>query len=428
MNETKTVTIRSGLLDGIAAVVARLNKRAEKLGVPPVVLTSGNERRIEQTHGEGKPSTFPLWLDVTLTLNIPKLADWSFVATLQHTATGNLLLTVPRAADAPVLDLSAYRTCAPKCDHCTLQRNRNDTYVVQHTDGTLKQVGKQCLVDFTGYGKTPEAVASFAEWLSSVLELIKAAGSGEGDSDSDRDGGGSYRDDGFGLATYLSFVVACSNKWGFRTSKQADEQNCESTKNTAISAMFPPVGKSSSFPAPTEDDITFAINARQWACAIVPKNDFEHNLVTVATNDVLIMKNTGIAAFLIEAYRRHLGMVAKSKSLAPSTHFGTVGERLRNLKLVYLGSSSFDSNFGTCFIHRFRTESGQDVIWKTGTGDIATEGDVVTVNASVKSHGDYKGRLQTVLTRVKTVENKVLGATPADLTDGQGNPIVDYRK
>jgi hypothetical protein len=414
MNETKTVTIRSGLLDGITAVVARLNKRAAKLGVDPVVLTSGNERRIEKTHGEGKPSTFPLWLDVTLSLNIPKLADWSFVATLQHTPTGNLLLTVPRAKDATVLDLSAYRTCAPKCDHCTLQRNRNDTYIVQHTDGTLKQVGKQCLVDFTGYGKTPEAVASFAEWLSSVLELIKSAGSG-GDGDNDRDscgGDGCRQDDGFGLATYLAFVVACSNKWGFRTGKQAEETQSESTKNTALCAMFPPIGKPSII-KPTEDDQSFANDARQWAAAIVPNNDFEHNLVVVASNDVLIPKNAGIAAFLIEAFRRHLGMVAKRNALAPSVHFGTVGERIRGLKLTYLGNSSFDSNFGTCFIHRFRTENGSDVIWKTGTGDIATEGEVVTVDASVKSHGDYKGRAQTVLTRVKALENKVLGATPS---------------
>jgi hypothetical protein len=57
----------------------------------------------------------------------------------------------------------------------------------------------------------------------------------------------------------------------------------------------------------------------------------------------------------------------------------------------------------TTFIHRFVTVDGSDAIWMTSNNGDFTPGDTLCVDASVKKHGDYKGRLQTVLTRVKVL-------------------------
>lgn len=394
MKETKTFEIRAGLLGTITTVVNRLNRRAARLSVDPIDF-SVSEPRMKLVDD----LAFEV-VDVTLSLNVPKLADWSFICTIQHLEGGNLLLTVP---SEETLDLSAYRTCGPVCQHCNQPRNRKDTYVVQHTDGSRKQVGKDCLASFTGFGKSPEQAAEWAAWLTSVLALMSDPGS----ADPDDDGGESYgrgSESGVGLNSFLAFVVAVSRKTGFRTRKQAEASMSSSTKDDAIYFMFPPRGaRAEKLIRPTEDDAAYALKAREWAAAIEPKSDFDHNLKTVASSDGVAYRNLGIAAYLIEAYNRHLGQVAERAARPASKHFGTVGERLRKLKLTYKGNYSFDSAFGVTFIHRFITEDGSDAIWKTGGLALCEVGQSVVVDASVKEHGDYKGRAQTVLTRVKEV-------------------------
>jgi hypothetical protein len=401
--ETKTFSIRTELLGKVTSVVDRLNRRAAKLGVDPIVLmkTGPSLRPVEVADNGEKTTIFVEFFDMTLTLNIPKLADWSFVATIQHMEGGNLLLTAPRPEAAPELDLSAYRTCAPSCCHCNLERNRSDTYLVQHLDGTLKQVGKNCLASFTGFGKSPEQAAAMAEWLSAVAVFFGDPSGGDSEGG---EGGGGGRSAGVSLDRFLSFVVAVSKKHGFRTRKQAEAMMTSSTKDDAIYNMEPPVNVSSSkLIHPDDSDMAFGKEARVWAAGIEVKGDFDHNLKVIASADGVLYRNLGIAAYLVEAYRRHLGQVTERTSRPVSAHFGTEGERLRKLVLTYKGNYSFDSQYGTTFIHRFVTAEGSDVVWKTGTQALCTEGEAITVDATVKKHGDYKGRLQTELSRVKVV-------------------------
>jgi hypothetical protein len=399
MNETKTFTIRTELLNKVTAVIDRLNRRASKLGVEPIAFsrTPSALREIKnQITGKG------VWhevTEITLSLNVPKLADWSFVCTIQHAEGGNLLLTVPGTAK---LDLSAYRTCAPTCCHCNLERNRADTYVVLHdVTGAFKQVGKNCLASFTGFGKSPEQAAAMAEWLSAVVFFIDDPA---GDNEEREGGYGGGSAQGVSLNTFLAYVVAVSKVHGFRTRKQAEAQMTSSTKDDAIYNMEPPKNVSvSKLIRPDDSDREFALSARTWAKYLETKSDFDHNLKVIASADGVLYRNLGIAAYIVEAYRKHLGMTAERAARPASLHFGVEKERLRGLRLTYRGNYSFDSQYGTTFIHRFVTENGSDAIWKTGSMAPCTEGETIAVDATVKKHGDYKGRLQTELSRVKVV-------------------------
>ena len=164
--------------------------------------------------------------------------------------------------------------------------------------------------------------------------------------------------------------------------------------------MEPPRGAKDLI-TPTDEDRAFAVAARAWAGAIEPKSDFDHNLRVIAGADGVLYRNLGIAAYLVEAYRKHLGIAAERKSRPDSKHFGTVGVRIRKLALTYRGNYSFDSQYGTTFIHRFVTEDGSDAVWMTGSSSLCAEGETITVDATVKAHDEYKGRPQTKLTRVK---------------------------
>src|SRR3972149_3916096 len=61
----------------------------------------------------------------------------------------------------------SWRRADQKCDHCGLIRKRNETFVVRHEDGTLKQIGRQCIADFLGH-KGPEGMLAAAEYLFSA--------------------------------------------------------------------------------------------------------------------------------------------------------------------------------------------------------------------------------------------------------------------
>lgn len=402
--ETKTYSIRTDLIGKVEARVDRLNRRAARLGVAPVTLVISEPSLKEvpagmERNSDGVRVEKSVWLnfsDVTISLNIPKLADWSFVCTIQHTDAGNLLLTVP-GVEKLGLNLIDFRTCPATCQHCNQPRIRKDTYVVRHVSGELKQVGKDCIASFTGFCGTPAQAAAQAEWLSDCLSMLEEP-CGEDESEGGY-GGGSP--EGVSLDRFLSFVVVCSEKHGFRTRKQADIEGKSSTKDDALCNMEPPKGARGPFLSPTDEHRAFAKEARNWAANLDVKNDFDHNLKTVASSDGVLYRNLGIAAYIIEAFRRNLGEAVARAARAESRHFGAEKERLRALKLTYKGNYSFDSAYGVTFIHRFITEDGSDAIWKTGTEPLCKEGETVTVDATVKKHGDYKGRLQTELTRVK---------------------------
>lgn len=115
--------------------VAVLNKRAAKLGVAPVVVerlerreervykwSDGRERR-EPERADHRPARVRVLVAVCVTGETPKLAGWSFLATLDHASEAGVVLRVVPGADVP----ESYREAKPDCDHCQTRRVRRET-------------------------------------------------------------------------------------------------------------------------------------------------------------------------------------------------------------------------------------------------------------------------------------------------------------
>ena len=107
---------------------------------------------------------------------------------------------------------------------------------------------------------------------------------------------------------------------------------------------------------------------------------------------------------------------AEEARKAISQHVGNVGERITATvtleKEVSFEVPSFKGwGTDTKWICIFVDESGNKLVWKTtsplwvydenGYGKPVCEGDTVTIKATVKDHGDYKGEKQTEVQRVK---------------------------
>jgi hypothetical protein len=417
MNETiKTIyRIPEQNLATLRAEIAKLNRRAAKLGVPAITLTeTGNvETREKKNPVTGLVVSVTRIVEMELVGTTPKFDGWTLAATLEHTEEGNIIRKVP---SCPV-DLMPFKDCKPKCEHCNLTRNRKDTYLVAHDNGSVKQVGHDCIHDFLGH-KSPQGLAELAELLYAAGELC---GLGEGEGF----GGGGSSDNRIYARTFMAYCARAIRQYGYVSRKAMEEAEMSggsrsSTKNTVMTWMFPPrdpVAKDriraahcldgETWPMPNETDSALVDVARDY---IIDKlsgkmdlNEFENNLLICSKLEALEIRTCGIAAYVVEYYRRdteRAAEIVRKQATVNNTHFGTVKTRYKGVALTYLGCSSFDSAFGVCFIHRFDNAEGQRLVWKTSTSLGYSDGLKVTATFSVKEHGEYKGWNQTKITRV----------------------------
>lgn len=105
--------------------------------------------------------------------------------------------------------------------------------------------------------------------------------------------------------------------------------------------------------------------------------------------------------------------LAKEAALAAeraiSKYVGSVGQRI-TVDVQYIGSPYFKrrpfnawnpDDFEYVYLHTFKDESGNKIIWKTTSGIDLEEGSTVKVTGTIKEHSEYKGEKQTIIQRCK---------------------------
>lgn len=85
-----------------------------------------------------------------------------------------------------------------------------------------------------------------------------------------------------------------------------------------------------------------------------------------------------------------------------SQFIGEAGQKLE-IKAKYIGSPFFESVYGRTYIHQFKDENGNKIVWKSGTKPevLSEENQMVILKGTVKEHSEYKGEKQTTMTRCK---------------------------
>ena len=408
-------------LDSLKARVEKLNRRAKRLKMEPLVLAEIGEefaqarRRTGEYDDAGNPEYedyLARWVQVTLVGSCPRINGWAMAATIQHEDGGNLLRTVP--GFEALLPLR-YRTAGTECEHCDKDRRRNDTYVLhgetRHVNlnaGTpdvveviWKQVGRNCLSDFL---RSPDA-SGLAEWAEVLAGLDDEIRQYEDDGE---EGGGRGREY-FTPLRLLTQVACCvrSEGWCSRTEAKASFGKL-ATVDSALSLWNKDVWKQLSAAdrdklTPTTEDETKAVEAIAWAAALPTDvgSDYLWNIRVLALKEYIGYREAGLAGSIIAAYNRHLEreMAAKYERDMPSEWFGTVGKR-EVFELTVIGKREMDGNYGLTTLVMFRDAAGNRAKWFcSGSCGFAVDS-VVTVKATVKEHTEYKGCKQTGLSRV----------------------------
>ena len=334
------------------------------------------------------PEFFQRWFQVTVSGTVPRLAGWTFIATLDHMdvegEVANILRVVPGFEEnLPV----QYRTASPEnCDHCHKAiRTRKNTFIVRNEAGEFKQVGRNCTQEFLG-GVNPHDVAKLMEYLQLAFG---AAGSEFG-------GFGGRGEMGYSISSFLSVVSAVVRKFGWLSRGEARRMDRieDSTADTALYILNPPKPGTEAY-SDWEKDVE-ALNEgpedgeeaekvidfiRDTIDFRVEENDYRYNLRVAFGQEVVYRNLVGIVASGVMFYQREQQKLKEREGLRKQTSNEFVGEvgkevQIRNAQLVFRKQPR-----GKCF-QKFITEDGRCI---TGYGHSeAKVGDIGTVWAKVK--------------------------------------------
>ena len=411
MDNTTTYQVKLVSRDAVEQALVALNKRATRRGVPNFTWTWGKPttetkfvgddkvlaRGVRLVHHNVVTSRYEVAVDMielTLPEQIPVINGWRFVASLEHVDGANIIHEVPGETVPEV-----YRNRGSHCDHCRYIRQRNDTYVLCHEDGRTMQVGSTCIKDFLG-NDAAHNVALAATMISSIPELLRSIDDGLGGF-----GGGSS--DCLAIVPFLQNVAACirMNGWVSRTASK------DGGATATVDVVLSELDKRAPQWTVSDDDKGLAERALLWAEMLTDeqvnadKGNYLHNVRTVANSGVIRFRNAGIAASIIAAYQRAVGEAkrAEGKREQSNLHVGTVGKRdtFADAQLDYV--AGYATQYGYTTVLTFVLGNGAVLVWKASNTDLSKEdiGKRFNIVGSVKTHGDYKGKSQTYLTRCK---------------------------
>lgn len=435
--------------------IEKLNKRCVRLGIPEIEVAveldyvarrfAGSQggfwvaevdleayRAKRGAYGAGETGEVMEWHEVAITGAAPCYAGWRFVATLEPLPvdggeTYNLVMAVP-GEECPTSYMKP--EAVGRCDHCNLKRNRKQTFVVQHDDGTFKAVGRSCIKDFLGH-EDPNKLATWAELLAELGSMGTAAEDGEW-----LGGGGGREAPCYDLEFYLGWVAGAIRNYGWVSKGRAYHDDTLAATVGLVDLILNPPRFTGKFAAqeraewkamkeactPTEADTELAGEAVAWALELDIEalmegggDSYLANVAAVARSRVVRDKTAGLAGSIVAAYSRAKAKAIKEaekkerQKKLPSKHIGTPKERLE-LRVRIERVIPHEGSYGLTLITGMmawddeREAYCNELTWFATTTHGMTEGNEYRVKATVKSHGEYQGAAQTVVNRVNVQE------------------------
>lgn len=378
--------------ENIAALTAhieKLNKRAARMGMDPIVYTIGETFTHSVGAGYGREEVFK---KVTVEGEAPIIKGWTLVAAVEYLENGT---EVVKGLDLEFKCPAEYRGVKPFCEHCNTAKVKRYTMILKNVEtGEYKMVGKTCMKDFLG--DDIEMVVRRHSWL---VELIHELG--DEDSDFYKFGGGGERH--FTVEYVMGIAAHYTLNYGYKPA----HFDMDSTKNAVLNTMFNP--KASIRPSDvTDEDKKFAADAIAWIENSDDDNDFMLNVKNLVDMGYVTSRMLGYIIGAVGSYNAFLKREAAKKAEAATIlneHFGEVKKRY-TLELTLIKLTDFEGYYGTTWIHTFKDNDGRVFVWfgskrlRSLDDEKVEVGSTLKVKATVKDHGEYRGVAQTNITRV----------------------------
>lgn len=422
----------------VEAKIAKLNKRAAKLGAEPIkiIIVKKWDRRIIVGDGDdvqfaGARDDFttttlqPVKVIPTTTIQIdgkaPKLNGWELVSVVEPVEGGNLMRKFPGTKlEVPI----EFRDVSPdRCDHCHTVRKRNETFVVHNAEQSKWMVvGRSCLADFTGI-RNPEAIANYASTLADLMLSV---------ADEERVGGGGFGGGGYYQAPIRSFlytVAIWAGRHGFVTSTQAKKHNeAIDWSNNVDARELHPTGREvfdlffksdncsmngkekAKFVESITDEEDFRASelvdaAMEWGKTEFVEaedgklSDYGHNMKLLLGANYVRSIDAGFVSSVIPGYKRSLE--PKRKKIDGKNHVGAIGEKI-TVPVTVERVHDWEGQYGLVHITTMLDDEGNILTWFAPAKFEAMKvGEYKVMTAKVKRHDDRNGVKSTVVTYPK---------------------------
>ena len=375
--------------------IEELNKRARRLGVPEIELIQGtfpiyqeDEDRLRQ------------YFTVTIKGDEIKLPGWEFVASIEHMADNiNIVYENPKCdIDTPI----KYRHASSGCDHCGVNRYRKKTYVLRNESGEFRQVGSTCLKDFIGHGD-PEALARLAEkiWQLDLDDYLEPERYGQAERF-------------FDAIEVLAYANVAIRKLGYISRNKAEYEGKEATADTVRRLVR---GTADEQFIPTDEDRAVAQKAIDHAKTldVDASQSYHYNLKTLAQmfeyHPHISYKQIGFMAGMLLQYLIDCVWEPARQALKDQIcdeHFGTIKKREEfELQVVFV--KVIDGHYGITTMVKFVDQQNRQAIWWASGNkeDMFVTDEWYRVKATVKDHGEYEGKKQTIINRVEILNELV---------------------
>ena len=127
----------------------------------------------------------------------------------------------------------------------------------------------------------------------------------------------------------------------------------------------------------------------------------------MAREGLTTLRGMGIAVSMVRAYQRSMEKERADRKAAdrkPSEHVGEIGVR-REFTLTCHRIFETEGNYGVTGIHKMTDPDGNELTWfASGGTQWMEEGRTYRAKATVKKHDEYRGTKQTIVNRLKTIE------------------------
>ena len=375
-------------LDRLQKKVNRIVNKAHARGLDTIVFEVGDEVRIEDGNVKG---VFHVCREVEASGEYV-INGWRFVGTIEHKDNGNIIRCVVPELESEIP--AKYKTSRPICEHCNTIRARKDTYLVRNVEtGEYKQVGKQCLMEYTR-GLSAEACAE----IMSVIDACVLASECEDDDIVE-----CFR--AFGNSSYLldtneikyiayGYVRDHGYVGGGVTSETVVNVICKTAKDV-------------SFREAADEEIE-AMD--EWVKTIDAEYGYMYNAKVAWTSEYSEFRDVALITSLVAVYIREMSKLAKRKADMESRNnewVGEVGDRITvkvaKARILYTRDNSHKSYYARCsYVWEIIDEQGHTFKWSSSSYAEILPGN--TIVATVKAHDEYKGTKQTVITMGKVSE------------------------
>lgn len=377
-------------------VIGKLNKTAKKLGAAETTYKIV-DKFLKEKDGKDVP-----YITVEVSGEAPKLNGWSFLGTLTpYTETENLVKSI-----TDIQIPAKYKTEIGLCEHCDSKRNRKFTYVVHNSEtNEFKSVGKNCLKDFLGH-KNPHILAHYSEML---LEM-----SGDWDYEERGVGGINYKWEE--LKPILEASVMMIREFGFVSNSKVYNNPYEGyvATSTRVDNML---NNRDFFKNMDEEErARYRITGedREEVAKIIewgknldnPDTEYLQSINLICKAGYITPREYGLTVSIPTAYffAHKKAEEEKAKAEAPvSDYVGEVNDKIETVVTVK-GIYASESFYGTSYIHNMRDENGNILTWFC-SGNVTMEANkTYKIKGTVKNHQMYRNDKQTILTRVKMLE------------------------